>query len=114
MKQVLLVLLTTLALAQSPLPTLSPTEENSVLKSQHEVDSLNSQIQQMATQFAQIQAQAKELQDKYPALQKQLSDAQKKVDAAVDALYTAHKVDKSKADFDKNQLKFIPKAEAKK
>lgn len=114
MKSLAIVILSVLALAQSSLPSLTPTEENTVLKSQHDVDTINNQISQIATQFAQLQAQAKELQDRYPQLQKQLTDAQKKEDDAISALYTAHKVDKSKADFDKNQLKFIPKAEAKK
>lgn len=114
MRIVLLAILTAFAVAETPLPVLTPVEENTVLRTQHDVDTVNNQISQLTAQFAQLQAQAKELQDRYPQLQKQLTDAQKKVDATIDALYAAHKLDKSKTDFDKSQLKFIPKPEAKK
>lgn len=108
---VITLLLAGLALAQTP--TITPQEENSILKAQHEADNLTGQIKDMQAQFAQLQAQAQQLQQKFPQVQQQLKEAEKKVDAAVDAVYKSHDVTKDKMDFDRTTLKFKEKAEKK-
>ena len=91
-------------------PTLTPAEENSILKAQHETDSVTGQIKDMQAQFAQLQAQAQQLQQKFPQVQQQLKEAESKVDKAVDTVYKAHGVAKDKMDFDRATLKFKEKA----
>ena len=108
------LLLTMLGTALAQTPTLTPQEENSILKAQHETDALTGQIKDMQAQFAQLQAQAQQLQQKFPVVQQQLKEAERKVDVAVDAIYKSHGVTKEKMDFDRSSLKFKEKAEAKK
>jgi|SRR6185312_9619221 len=109
-------LLLTLALTvlAAETPTLTPTEENSILHAQHETDQLTGEIKDMQAQFAQLQAQAQQLQQKFPVVQQQLKEAEKKVDTAVDAVYKSHGVTKEAMDFDRTTLKFKEKQAVKK
>lgn len=98
---------------KTPAPVSSITASNDIqlkiLKAQHALDEINTQMAGLQQKWNDIQNQMRDIQSQAQPLTKQQSEAQAALDKEVDAAFTAANVDKTKFDFDRKSLTFVPK-----
>jgi hypothetical protein len=85
---------------------ITATQENKLLKVQHELDVVAGKIKDAQTRFQQLQLEATQIQNQFPALISQQTELQKKMEAVVEETYKAKGLDKAKYDFSRETYEF--------
>jgi|GEM_PF-6820864 len=112
------LLFTAVLLAQTKpagLPKTIPASvasENTILKAQHDLDSVQAKEKDSNIQFMQLQQQAKALQDGYAGLQSQETAAKKAKDAAIENAWKESGLSKDQYVFDDTGFTFTEKKSA--